>query len=309
MGDPADTDWLALRPVEPTPAQCCGSGCSPCIYDIYQAELELWEKAKDRGDPQLLSRTKVENPSVLLSSEAFQEFRILSVKQETEDTNLYRFELPPGASLRLNLGQHLVLRGKVNGLDIQRAYTPISSIDSKGYFDILIKIYEHGLMSQYIKCWREGHSASWRGPFGGFSYKPNKFGELLMLCSGTGMAPMIPILTSVTDNEDDETFITLVTCFRTFKNIYIKSFLQEQARFWNVRIFYVFSQEQSLENLPMSYKKSSKIGRINSTFLEMVLSTCRKKPYTLICGSTSFTEDMIHMGNELGLKNDSIFSF
>ncbi|XP_040216367.1 NADH-cytochrome b5 reductase-like isoform X2 [Rana temporaria] len=275
MGDPDGTDWQELRPVEPTPAQCCGSGCSPCVYDIYQADLELWEKARDRGDPQILRRTKdKENPSVLLSSEAFRDFKILSVEEETEDTNRYRFQLPPGASLGLNLGQHLVLRGRVNGLDIQRAYTPISSIDAKDYFDVLIK-----------------------------------FGELLMLCSGTGLAPMIPILTSVTDNEQDETFVTLVVCFRTFKNIYMKNFLQEQARFWNVRLFYVFSQEQSLENLPMSYKKNSKIGRINSTFLEMVLGTCRRKPYTLICGSVSFTEDMIHMVNELGHNKDSVFSF
>ncbi|XP_040216366.1 NADH-cytochrome b5 reductase-like isoform X1 [Rana temporaria] len=310
MGDPDGTDWQELRPVEPTPAQCCGSGCSPCVYDIYQADLELWEKARDRGDPQILRRTKdKENPSVLLSSEAFRDFKILSVEEETEDTNRYRFQLPPGASLGLNLGQHLVLRGRVNGLDIQRAYTPISSIDAKDYFDVLIKIYEHGLMSQYITCWREGDSVSWRGPFGGFPYKPKKFGELLMLCSGTGLAPMIPILTSVTDNEQDETFVTLVVCFRTFKNIYMKNFLQEQARFWNVRLFYVFSQEQSLENLPMSYKKNSKIGRINSTFLEMVLGTCRRKPYTLICGSVSFTEDMIHMVNELGHNKDSVFSF
>ncbi|XP_077309406.1 NADH-cytochrome b5 reductase-like isoform X3 [Lithobates pipiens] len=274
MGEPEGTDWQELRPVEPTPAQCCGSGCSPCVYDIYQADLELWEKAKDRGDPQILRRAKdKENPSVLLSSEAFRDFKILSVEQETEDTNRYRFQLPPGASLGLNLGQHLVVRGRVNGLDIQRAYTPISSIDAKGYFDVLIK-----------------------------------FGELLMLCSGTGLAPMIPILTSVTDNEDDETFVTLVVCFRTFKHIYMKNFLQEQARFWNIRLFYVFSQEQSLENLPMSYK-NSKIGRINSTFLEMVLGTCRRKPYTLICGSVSFTDDMIHMVNELGHNKDSIFTF
>ncbi|KAM5149100.1 NADH-cytochrome b5 reductase-like [Mantella aurantiaca] len=309
MCDSDDTDWSALKPVEPASCQCCGSGCSPCVYDIYQAELELWEKAKDRGDPQLLRRDKAEDLSVLLSSEHFRDFTIFSVKQETEDTNCYRFQLPPGAGLGLNLGQHLVLRGRVNGLDIQRAYTPINSIDAKGYFDVLIKIYENGLMSQYIKCWREGDSVPWRGPFGGFPYKPNKFGELLMLCSGTGLAPMIPILTSVTDNERDETFITLVICFRTFKNIYMKSFLQEQARFWNVRLFYVFSQEQSLEKLPLSYKENSKIGRINSAFLDMVLGSCRRKPYALICGSASFTEDMTHMVTGLGHDNDSVFSF
>lgn len=70
----------------------------------------------------------------------------------------------------------------------------------------------------------------------------SQYGELLMLASGTGLAPMVPILQSITDNEDDETFVTLVCCFRTFKGIYLKSFLQEQAQFWNVRTVFVLSQ-------------------------------------------------------------------
>lgn len=63
-----------------------------------------------------------------------------------------------------------------------------------------------------------------------------------MLAAGTGVAPMVPILQSITDNADDETFVTLVGCFKTFEGIYLKSFFQEQARFWNVRTFFVLSQ-------------------------------------------------------------------
>ncbi|KAM3914394.1 NADH-cytochrome b5 reductase-like [Leptodactylus fuscus] len=304
-----DNDWLSLKPVEPTPAQCCGSGCTPCIYDLYQAELEVWQRAKERGDPNLLRKNKVESHNVLLSPETFTDFQLCSVERETEDTSRYRFQLPPGESLGLKLGQHLVLRGLVDGVEVQRAYTPVSSVDVKGHFEVLIKVYEHGLMSQYIRRWRQGDSIAWRGPFGGFTYKPNKFGELLMLCSGTGIAPMLPILTHVTDNDDDETFITLVVCARNFQNVYMKDFLKEQSRYWNVRIFYVLSQEQSLENLPMSYKENSKLGRIDSMFLAKVLQTCRRKPYTLLCGSVSFAEDMAKMLEGLQQDKASIFSF
>ncbi|XP_044157085.1 NADH-cytochrome b5 reductase-like isoform X2 [Bufo gargarizans] len=303
-------DWLSLRPAEPTPAQCCGSGCTPCIYDLYQAELELWEKAKERDDPGLLQKIKVKNhDDVLLSSETFTEFTLCSVDRETEDTGRYRFQLPSGVSLGLKLGQHLVVRGLVNGVEIQRAYTPISPVDVKGHFEVLVKVYEHGLMSQYVKSWREGDSVAWRGPFGGFLYKPNTHGELLMLCSGTGIAPMLPILTHVTDNEDDETFLTLVVCARNFQNVYLKNFLKEQSRYWNVRIFYVLSQEQSLENLPMSCKENSKLGRIDSVFLAKVLETCRRKPYILLCGSVLFTEDMTLILTQLEQDSSSIFSF
>lgn len=63
-----------------------------------------------------------------------------------------------------------------------------------------------------------------------------------MLASGTGLAPMLPILQYVTENEDDETFITLVGCFRTYENIYLKPLLQDLSRYWNVRMFYILSQ-------------------------------------------------------------------
>ncbi|XP_072830505.1 NADH-cytochrome b5 reductase-like isoform X8 [Vicugna pacos] len=180
MGEREEDDeeaWLQLRPVEPLPSQCCGAGCSPCVFDLYQQDLA---------------------------------------------------------------------RGIIDDLEIQRAYTPISPANAEGYFEVLIKCYQTGLMSRYVESWRAGDTAFWRGPFGGFFYKPNQYGELLMLAAGTGLAPMVPILHSITDNADDETFITLVGCFKTFEGIYLKAFLQEQARFWNVRIFFVLSQMRKL---------------------------------------------------------------
>ncbi|CAH2311205.1 NADH-cytochrome b5 reductase-like isoform X1 [Pelobates cultripes] len=304
-----ETDWLSLKPTEPSPAQCCGSGCSPCVFDIYQSDLERWEKAKELGDTSLLSRRKVENSGSVLNSETFTAFRLILVERETDDTNRYRFHLPNGSSLGHMLGQHIVFRGIVKGLEIQRAYTPISRLDTRGHFDVLIKIYEHGLMSQFITGWKEGDWIECRGPFGGFSYRPNQYGELVMLCSGTGIAPMLPILSSVTDNEDDETFITLVICCRTYEKLYLKSFLHEQARFWNVRIFYVLSQEKSLGNLPMSYQENTKIGRMDPNFMANMLKTCRRESYILICGSLTFNEDMREMLKQLGKTDSSLFIF
>nr|XP_031540161.1 NADH-cytochrome b5 reductase-like isoform X4 [Vicugna pacos] len=164
----------------------------------------------------------------------------------TKDTYRVRFALPRNSQLGLRPGQHLILRGIIDDLEIQRAYTPISPANAEGYFEVLIKCYQTGLMSRYVESWRAGDTAFWRGPFGGFFYKPNQYGELLMLAAGTGLAPMVPILHSITDNADDETFITLVGCFKTFEGIYLKAFLQEQARFWNVRIFFVLSQMRKL---------------------------------------------------------------
>ncbi|XP_063144501.1 cytochrome b5 reductase-like isoform X2 [Rattus norvegicus] len=216
--------WLQLKPVEPLPSQCCGSGCSPCVFDLYYRDLERWDTAQAKNDMSLLSGKQPpesQGCSTKLSPETFLAFHISTMEKVTRDTYLVRFTLPGNCHLGLLPGQHLILRGVVDDLEIQRAYTPISPATAQGYFDVLIKCYETGLMSRYVESWRPGDTAFWRGPFGSFLYEPKK---------------------SITDNEDDETFVTLVGCFKTFEDIYLKTFFQEQARFWNVRTFFVLSQ-------------------------------------------------------------------
>ncbi|KFO58628.1 NADH-cytochrome b5 reductase-like, partial [Corvus brachyrhynchos] len=267
-------DWLALRPQEPSPSQCCGSGCKPCIYDVYEKELSQWERAKALQDKSLLVGKKEQSNNSELNPDTFTAFSVSSVEQLTEDTYQYKFELPGNSSLRLSLGQHIVLRGVVNGLEVQRAYTPISPGNAEGYFEVLIK-----------------------------------HGELLMLASGTGLAPMIPILQSITDDEEDETFVTLVGCFPTFDKIYLKPLLQDLARYWNIRIFYVLSQETSLEKLPWSYQENTYTGRLNEDLMKTVIKSCRRKPFVLICGSSAFNEDMSRYLEASGIEENSCFVF
>ncbi|XP_045655439.1 NADH-cytochrome b5 reductase-like isoform X2 [Ursus americanus] len=273
----ADADeeaWLQLRPVEPLPSQCCGSGCSPCVFDLYHRELARWEAAQASKDRSLLSGEESQSCPSQLSPETFLAFRISAMDRLTEDTYRVRFALPRNCQLGLRPGQHLILRGKVDGLEIQRAYTPINPANAEGYFEVLIK-----------------------------------YSELLMLASGTGLAPMVPVLQSITDNAEDETFVTLVGCFKTFEGIYLKTFLQEQGRFWNVRTFFVLSQENSLEKLPWSYREKTRFGRLAQGLIEELVGSCRRKPFALVCGSAEFTKDMARCLLRAGLAEDSYFLF
>ncbi|KAG3283233.1 NADH-cytochrome b5 reductase-like isoform X1 [Ictidomys tridecemlineatus] len=301
--------WLQLRPVEPLPSQCCGSGCSPCVFDLYHQDLARWEAARASNDRSLLSGKQSQSCPSKLSPETFLAFCISALDKLTKDTYHVRFALPGNSQLSLHPGQHLILRGIVDDLEIQRAYTPISPANAKGYFEVLIKCYQTGLMSRCVKSWRVGDTAFWRGPFGNFFYKPNQYGELLMLAAGTGLAPMVPILQSITDNADDETFVTLVCCFKTFESIYLKTFLQEQARFWNVRTFFILSQEKSPEQLPWSYREKTHFGHLDQDLIEELVSRCRRKPFALVCGSPKFTEDMAKCLLCAGLTKDSYFLF
>ncbi|XP_044528649.1 NADH-cytochrome b5 reductase-like isoform X1 [Gracilinanus agilis] len=301
--------WLQLRPTEPLPTQCCGGACKPCIFDIYHQQLSRWKEARVKKDKSLLWRKKEESRPLELSPETFLAFGVSAVEWLTEDTCQVRFALPGNRQLGLSLGQHLILRGTVDGLDIQRAYTPISHRKAEGYFEVLIKCYETGLMSQYVKSWKVGDTAFWRGPFGGFPYRPNQYGELLMLAAGTGLAPMLPILKDITDDEKDETFVTLVGCFKTFEGIYLKPLLQDLARYWNVRTFFVLSQEDSLDRLPTSYREKTHLGRLGPARIRELVGSCRKKPFALVCGPARFNQDVALGLRGAGLPQDALFLF
>jgi hypothetical protein len=50
MIDYALPDAVPVPPREPEAIECCGSGCAPCVYDVYweavaryETELEAWQ--------------------------------------------------------------------------------------------------------------------------------------------------------------------------------------------------------------------------------------------------------------------------
>ena len=52
----------------------------------------------------------------------------------------YRFSLPKGTVLGLPIGQHVSVSATIGGKLVQRSYTPTSSDDDVGFFDLLIKV-------------------------------------------------------------------------------------------------------------------------------------------------------------------------
>lgn len=113
-----DCLYLPEPPQEPLPSDCCGTGCSPCVNDLYQEELALWEQLKAMSVEERKRLMEEEGgkrkDSVMLPSALspveYRQFELVSVKQVTKDSFLYSFGLPKNQSLGLGVGQHAVLR-------------------------------------------------------------------------------------------------------------------------------------------------------------------------------------------------------
>lgn len=53
----------------------------------------------------------------------------------------YRFALPNKDDvLGLPIGQHVTLIANINGKEVSRSYTPTSSDEDKGFFELVVKV-------------------------------------------------------------------------------------------------------------------------------------------------------------------------
>ena len=44
MAEDVEVDGcLPELPQEPQDSDCCGTGCTPCVFDIHEEELKLWK--------------------------------------------------------------------------------------------------------------------------------------------------------------------------------------------------------------------------------------------------------------------------
>jgi hypothetical protein len=53
-----DDDPKPQPPVRPAPEDCCHSGCTPCVFDLYDAELERYRAALDAWERRRKSNSR-----------------------------------------------------------------------------------------------------------------------------------------------------------------------------------------------------------------------------------------------------------
>ena len=284
---------IPSRPQSPSPGDCCGSGCTPCVLDIYEQELKIWEASQDPQDPQV----NISTNKPALSTDSYIDCIITRIDVVNCHVSIF-FLAFPDLNLKCGLlpGQHVIVQATSddNSYSLSRPYTPISDLTFVGGLDLLIKMYSEGRMSRLVREWRVGSKVKLRGPFGMFDYKPNQVKHMSMLACGTGIAPMYQIMRHVLENEDDETRLVLVYASRCAKDILLKSRLDEFAQYWNVRIVYVLSNEQEKSKLlhPLKYNDVVYHQRINEKLLKNEIPPPSISHHILICGTKSFNQDM-----------------
>lgn len=106
---------LPEPPMRPLDSECCGNGCTPCVFDIYDDQMERWRKlcamsSEERAVALLKKEDQQFGVTNGLSQGHYTSLMISDIKRVTDDTCIYRFLLASNTSLNMNVGQHLILR-------------------------------------------------------------------------------------------------------------------------------------------------------------------------------------------------------
>ncbi|RLM92847.1 hypothetical protein C2845_PM08G03910 [Panicum miliaceum] len=180
-----------------------------------------------------------------LNPDKWLEFKLQEKAKVSHNSQLFRFSFDPDTKLGLDVASCLITRAPI-GAEVEgrrkyviRPYTPISDPDSKGYFDLLIKVYPDGKMSQYFASLKPGDVVEVKGPIEKLRYSPNMKKQIGMIAGGTGITPMLQVVRAILKNPDDKTQVSLIYANVSPDDILLKRELDRLASSYpNFKVFY-----------------------------------------------------------------------
>ncbi|OMJ07599.1 NADH-cytochrome b5 reductase 1 [Smittium culicis] len=252
---------------------------------------------------------------VALDKQIFKEFKLASKSQVNSNTVRLVFETESQEQvLGLAIGQCIsvrVLSGTDNKPNV-RSYTPISRLDEKGQFELLVKVYPSGIASSYLGNMQVGDYLPVRGPKGNFSYTPSAKSHIIMLAGGSGITPMFQVLQHVANSPiADSTKFTLIYANVTAEDILLKDELDALSTNDRIDVVYV------LQSIPTSGTFVGHEGFITKDIIESCIGSASPSKQALLCGPPPMIKAMeahlVALGfdapNIVSKPTDQIFKF
>ncbi|XP_004287348.1 PREDICTED: NADH-cytochrome b5 reductase-like protein-like [Fragaria vesca subsp. vesca] len=228
-------------------------------------------------------------PKVALNPNKWTEFKLQDSARVSHNTQLFRFTFDPTAKLGLDVASCLITRAPI-GQDaegkpkfVTRPYTPISDPESKGYFDLLIKVYPEGKMSQHFASLKPGDVLEVKGPIEKLRYIPNMKKHIGMIAGGSGITPMLQVIEAILKNPDDTTKVSLLYANVSPDDILLKQKLDLLAAAHpNLKVYY------TVDNPTKSWKGGK--GFISKDMAVKGLPGPSEDTLILVCGPPGMME-------------------
>jgi ferredoxin-NADP reductase len=181
------------------------------------------------------------------------------------------------------------------GVIIQRAYS-FASAPKPDCFELCIELIDGGKGSRYFGGLKIGDEIDLKTPFGFCNLKKENLQPLLMVATGTGIAPMKSILEDLAEHNDKRR-IDLFFGVRHEENLFYQEELRNLAgKLSGLTINYCLSQ-------PLTQTWDGKIGRVTHNLSD---SDFEHMPETYICGGEAMVKDVRTMALDSGIDQKKI---
>ncbi|XP_070075054.1 NADH-cytochrome b5 reductase-like [Drosophila takahashii] len=286
-------------------SDCCGNGCTNCILDHRPRPSKRVLLAGKRNV--ILGYTKFR----LLRRESKSDGQVLllhfghaaSEEKEEEETETDAvLDIPPGHHVMLRVGSLL------------RPYSPYWSDFLAREFRILVKLQPDGAMSRHLSAVRPNDLLEFRGPIGQYAHDPLEAKCLFILAQGVAIAPTMPLVRQVLENEEDMSRVWHLVCARDLQHVHFREELLEFAQFWNYRsCLYLPHQQCEAEacqdqdqdqvgclhfRRSLRYKEAARVARLDASELASHLNpSIPGQRVLIVAGDASFQRTMAQLAS------------
>jgi cytochrome-b5 reductase len=259
-----------------------------------------------------------------LSPQEFRSFKLVHVEPVTHNVNRFRFELSdPNETSGIFVCSCVLVKAEIDGKPVIRPYTPVTTPDEKGHFDLCVKVYPDGVMSKYIHGLKIGDKLDVKGPLAKYQYKPNTLKEVGLIAGGTGLTPCYQLIRKILDDPNDKTVVRLVYANTTEADIMLWSELDNLAKKHPDR----FKLHYTISNLPVVNKNDKwlySIGYVDGKMIDKYMPSPSLKDQIIIgvCGPPAFMKilsgekkspseqgDLTGLLKEKGFSEKNVYKF
>ena len=252
---------------------------------------------------------------------------LLSKREHNHDSTIYTFGLPEGQSLALPVCACILLkapgRGRkadggpqdFDGSDAVRPYTPISDNSMLGAFELLVKRYDDGAVSQYLHGLTPGPETKVEFKHIPFNIKAQYPFEgkktFTLLCGGTGLAPMYQALWKLLGTPGDEREVVLIFSNKTTADILMRSELEAYAtqhgkRFKLVYLVGATADAPAPEGWASTASYVAETGWIDEATLKKHAFPPKDDTLVFVCGVPGMYETLCGPRTDKELKEGSL---
>ena len=209
-----------------------------------------------------------------------------------ETTAILTFELPDTSKpLGLSTCACILAKFDRDGAAVVRPYTPISTNAMIGRFELLVKIYAQGAMSQYLDGLQ---LAPCRPPSRSTSRCSTVRSPGWNADCGTGIAPMVQALHAVLGTADDTTAVSMLYASKVKEDI----LAQETLEAWAANSEGRFSCKHVLSEEPDDSSWTGARGLITRELIEAHLPAPTDDVVIFVCGPPGMYESLCGPRNE-----------